>query len=147
MPLDPAIPHQHLTYRIIGAAMRVHNKIGPGYKEIFYQRAMTAELKADGLRVENEKCYDLHVDGTFIGRLYLDQLVEETVVVELKALRYLLTYEEVAQVITYLAATDLKVGLLLNFGRQKLQYKRILQPRDISAWPDRIQRYISKPKT
>jgi GxxExxY protein len=81
-----------------------------------------------------------------LDAFYLDQLVEESVVVELKAFHHLLTDEEIAQVICYLAATDLKVGLLFNFGRSRLQYKRILQPRDVSGWPDRIQRYVRKPK-
>ncbi len=146
MLVDPAIPHQDITYRIIGAAMRVHNKIGPGYREIFYQRALKAELETEGLNVEEERSFDLYVDDRFIGRIYLDHLVESNVVVELKAFHHLLTEEEVAQVIGYLAATDLKVGLLLNFGRKRLQYKRILQPRDVAGWPDRIQRYLWNPK-
>jgi PD-(D/E)XK nuclease superfamily len=87
-----------------------------------------------------------YVEGNFIGRIYLDILVDAKVIVELKALRHLLTEEEIAQTICYLAATDLKVGLLLNFGRPRLQYKRILQPRDVAGWPDRIQRYLWRPK-
>jgi GxxExxY protein len=146
MPLDPNLPHQDITYCIIGAAMRVHNKIGPGYREIHYQRALKAELEVESLVVEEERPFDLHLDGNFIGRIYLDLLVNAEVIIELKALRHLLTEEEIAQTICYLAATDLKVGLLLNFGRQRLQYKRILQPRDVAGWPDRIQRYLSRPK-
>lgn len=147
MPLDPTIPHQDITYRIIGAAMRVHNKLGPGYKEAFYQRALHAELAADGLAVEEERPFDRYVDDTFIGRIYLDHLVESLVVVELKAFPHLLTEEETAQVICYLAATDLRVGLLLNFGRKRLQYKRILQPKNVAGWPDRIQRYLWRPSS
>jgi GxxExxY protein len=146
MPLDQTLPHQELTYRIIGAAMRVHTKIGPGYREIHYQRVLRAALEAEDMVVEEERPFDLYVEGNFIGRIYLDILVDAKVIVELKALRHLLTEEEIAQTICYLAATDLKVGLLLNFGRPRLQYKRILQPRDVAGWPDRIQRYLWRPK-
>jgi GxxExxY protein len=146
VPLDQSLPHQDLTYRVIGAAMRVHNQIGPGYREVHYQRALRAEIEAEGCVVEEERPFDLYVEGNFIGRIYLDLLVDAKVVVELKAFRHMLTEEEIAQTICYLAATDLKVGLLLNFGRQRLQYKRILQPRDVAGWPDRIQRYLWSPK-
>ncbi|MFQ6015938.1 MAG: GxxExxY protein [Anaerolineae bacterium] len=146
MPLDESIPHSDITYKIIGAAMRVHNKIGPGHKESFYQRLLTAEMREDGLRVEEERPFDLYVDGTFVGRIYLDHLVEEIVIVEDKAFSHLLTDEEVAQVIAYLAATGLKVGLLFNFGRKRLQYKRILPPKKLEGWQERIQRYLWKPE-
>jgi len=145
MPLYPTIPYGDITYRIIGAAMRVHNKLGPGYKERFYQRALTAEMRAVELRVQEEWPFDLYVDDGFIGRIYLDHLVEEIVVVEVKAFPHLLTNEEIAQVICYLAATDFKVGLLFNFGRKRLEYKRILQPRNVAGWQDRIQRYLWRP--
>lgn len=64
---------------------------------------------------------------------------------ECKALAHLLTAEEVAQVITYLAATGFPVGLLLNFGRTRLQYKRILRPVKLNAWQERIGRYLWRP--
>jgi GxxExxY protein len=146
MPLDPTIPHQNITRQIIGAAMHVHNKVGPGYQEKHYQRALTAEMRAIGLGVEDEKPVDLYVDDNWIGRIYLDHLVEGVVVVEDKSFPHLLTNEEVAQVITYLAATDLKVGLLFNFGRKRLNWQRILQPKAVAGWPDRIQRYLWKPE-
>lgn len=142
MPLDPTIPHQDITRQVIGAAMQVHNKVGPGYPEKHYQRALTAEMRALGLGVEEEKPVDLYVDGNWIGRVYLDHLVAGVVVVEDKSFPHLLTNEEVAQVITYLAATDLKVGLLFNFGRKRLNWQRILQPKVVAGWPDRIQRYL-----
>jgi GxxExxY protein len=69
MALDPKIPYQDITYQIMGAAMRVHNKIGPGYKERFYHRALTAELRAADLSVEEEYPFELCVENTFIGRI------------------------------------------------------------------------------
>ncbi len=146
MPLDLTIPNQNITREIIGAAIKVHNEIGPGYKEVHYQRALTAEMQARGLAVEEEKMVELYVNDNWIGRLYLDHLAEEVVVVEDRAFPHLLTNEEVAQVVTYLAATDLKVGLLFNFGRKRLNWRRVLLPRNVADWPSHIKRYLWKPK-
>ena len=139
------ITHQDLTYQIIGAAMRVHNKLGPGHREMVYQRALSMALKETGLGFEEEKSIELTYDGEWVGLLYLDHFVEEAVVVEEKALAHLLTDEEVAQVITYLAATEAPVGLLLNFGRSRLEYKRILPPAKFDEWRDRARRYAWRP--
>ena len=146
MPLDPKVPHQDITYRIIGAAMHVHSRLGPGLDEHHYQRDLTAEMLADGLTVSEEHALEIYDGDRWLGRLYLDQLVENCIVVEVKAFSHMLTDEEVAQVICYLAATGLKVGLLLNFGRKRLEYKRILPPRKIEGWQNRIQRFLWRPK-
>jgi len=139
-------PFEETTYKIIGCAMRVHNKLGPGLREVHYQRALSVELEETGLSYEVERPVEVYSDDTFVGRLYLDHLVEEQIVVEEKALSHLLTQEEIAQVITYLCATGLNVGLLLNFGRRRLEYKRIFPPRNVTQWRDRIRRYVWNPK-
>ncbi len=146
MPLDPLVPHQGLTYKIIGAGMQVHGRLGPGLKEDHYQRALAAQLRDIGMAVSEEHYVEILDRDEWLGRLYLDLLVEDTVIVEIKAFNHLLTNEEVAQVICYLAATGYKVGLLLNFGRDRLQYKRILPPRVVQGWQDRIQRFLWRPK-
>jgi len=92
-----------------------------------------------------EQPVEIHINGAAIGLLYLDHLVEDAVVVEEKALSHLLTNEEIAQVITYLCATGTKVGLLLNFGRRKLEYKRIFPPKNVDLWRERIRRYVWVP--
>ena len=89
--------------------------------------------------------FDLVLDGVSIGLLYLDHLIEERVVVEEKAVSHPLTNDEVAQVITYLCATGNSVGLLLNFGRQRLEYKRIFPPKNVARYRERINRYVAKP--
>jgi len=140
------IPYQDITYRIIGAAMQVHNKLGPGHKEKVYQRDLTAEMREAGLKVEEEYPFALiREDGKLLGYLILDHLVEDVIVVEDKAISHLLTNEEVAQVIAYLAATVLPVGLLLNFGRKSLERKRILPPAKLAGWEERIIRYLWRP--
>ena len=125
--------------------MRVHNRLGPGLKEQHYQRALTAEMQEDGLLVEEEYPMEIYDGDTWLGRLYIDQWVEEKVVVEIKALSHLLTNLEVAQTISYLAATKASVGLLINFGRRRLEYKRILPPKKLTDWKTHIQKFLWKP--
>jgi len=147
MANEKTIPHQDITYEIIGAAMQVHNQLGPGHKEAVYQRSLTAEMRNRGLDVKEEHPFALvREDGTLLGYLIVDHLVEDAVIVEDKALSHLLTDEEVAQVICYLAATTLPVGLLLNFGRKKLEFRRILPPTKLSGWENRILRYLWRPE-
>ena len=145
MPLANNAPHSNITYLIIGAAMNVHSKIGPGHKEAVYQKMLTDEMVSRGLSVEPELAVQIVVDDKVYGLLYLDHLVNECVVVECKALAHLMTAQEIAQVITYLAATGLPVGLLLNFGRGRLQYKRIFRPKKLDDWKDYIAPYLWRP--
>lgn len=146
MPLDPRVPHADLTYRIIGAAMRVHSRLGPGLREAHYHRALTAELLADGLTVEEEYEIDVHDGDNWLGRMFIDQWVEGKIVVEIKALQHLLTDEEVAQIIGYLIASSAPVGMLINFGRRRLEYRRILPPRKTDGWKHKVERFLWKPR-
>jgi GxxExxY protein len=139
------IPSQEITYKVIGAAMRVHNELGPGLKEVLYQRALSTAMREAGLSFEEEYPFEVRFDGQFAGLLYLDHFVENEVVVELKALKHLLTDDEVGQVITYMAVTESKVGLLFNFGRERLEYKRILPPKKFDNWNARVSRYLWRP--
>ena len=141
-----ATGHDDITYRIIGAAMRVHNALGPGLREGIYQRALSEQMRADGLSFEEERPVEILLDGINVGLLYLDHLVEDAVVVETKTLRHRLTQDEVGQVITYLAATGNGVGSLLNFAGRSLEYKRILAPRKLDDWKQRIRRYTWTPR-
>jgi GxxExxY protein len=145
MPRADNAPYEDLTYQIIGAAMAVHNKLGPGHKEAVYQALLTDEMLARGLSVEPERRIEIVVDQNVHGILYLDHLVNESVVVECKAVSHLLTKEELAQVITYLAATNLHVGILLNFGRHRMEYKRVFRPKKLDDWPRYIAPYLWRP--
>lgn len=118
-----------LTYRIIGAAMRVHNRLGPGYKEEVYERDLAAELIKDGVPVETQYRVEVYDDGVLVAIFYLDLYAARTVVVEVKAFSHQLTRDELAQVINYLKATGAPVALLFNFGRRKLEYKRVFPGR------------------
>ena len=114
-----------LTYRIIGAAMTVHNVLGPGYKEEVYERALAAELNQRSIVAYRQHPVEVFHADRLVALFYLDLIVEGVVVVEVKAFSHQLTNDERAQVINYLKATGAPVGLLFNFGRRKLEYRRI----------------------
>ncbi len=114
-----------LTYRIIGAAMAVHNFLGPGYKEEVYERALAVELRDQGIHVERQFRVEVVHNGSVVGVFYLDLFVERTVVVEVKAFFHQLTNDERAQVINYLKATQAPVALVFNFGRRRLDWMRV----------------------
>ena len=117
------------TYSIIGAAMEVHNQLGCGFLEAVYQEALEMELTARGIAFQPQVELPLRYKGRVLKTFYrADFICFETVVVELKALTQLGPIEE-AQVINYLKATGFVTGLLLNFGRPSLQYKRYILDR------------------
>ncbi len=144
---DSNIPHQDITYRIIGAAMRVHRRTPRGLKERHYQLALTAEMIADGLTTPEEYHLEIYDGDVWLGRLYLDHWVNDCVVVEDKAVSHQMGDDEIAQVIAYLAATGARVGLLLNFGRSRLEYKRILPPKSLQGWQTHIAKYLWRPES
>ena len=119
-----------LTYRIIGAAMAVHNALGYGFKEEVYERALLVELARREIAAESQFPVDVVYEGEMAGLFYLDLFVEGQVVVEIKAFSHQLTNDELAQMINYLKATQAPVGLLFNFGRRRLEYRRIFPGKD-----------------
>ncbi len=117
--------HSDITHKIIGCAMTVHNTLGNGFQEVIYQRALAIEFKKAGLAFQREQEMPIFYDGYEIGTRRVDFFVENKVMVEIKALTQV---EEVhwAQTINYLEAYNLEVGLLVNFGAKKLQFKRFI---------------------
>jgi GxxExxY protein len=114
---------QELTEKIIGCAMRVHSALGPGFLESVYAKALEHELRKIGVKVECEKVITVKYDGVVVGEFSADKLVAEKVIVEEKAVQSLVSAHEV-QLVNYLTATGMEIGLLLNFGAQRLEYKR-----------------------
>ena len=115
--------HEQLTGTVIGCAMQVHTILGPGYLESVYQNALAHELRKRGVLVELKKRVLVHYDGVVVGDYEADMLVEDRVLVENKAIRSLTPRDE-AQLVNYLTATQLDIGLLLNFGAGRLEFKR-----------------------
>jgi GxxExxY protein len=116
--------HSELTEKIIGCAMKVHSTLGNGFQELIYQRCLEIEMSKQGLSFEREKEMPIFYDGISVGKRRVDFFVDGKVMVELKALIQL---EDVhlAQAINYLEAYGMEIGLLINFGGQRLEFKRV----------------------
>lgn len=131
MPLVTDATGNDLTYKLIGMAMEIHNEIGHGFKEEVYEKAF--EVKLNHADIEPFHQFEVFVDfeGERVATFYLDLFPQQLVVVEVKAFSHQLTNDEMAQVINYLKATGAPVGLLFNFGRRKLEYRRVFPGKDM----------------
>lgn len=107
--------YSELTEKIISVFFHVYNELGFGFLEKVYQNAMFLELKARGFNVEAQKKIMVHYKGTEVGEYYADLMIDNLVILELKAVEVLVIEHE-NQLLNYLKATDKEVGLLLNFG-------------------------------
>jgi len=114
---------EDLTRAIIGSAYNVYNKMGFGFLESVYEKCMLIELRKAGLSVETQKRIPVNYDGQPVGDFIADLVVEGDVVVELKSVGQLAKAHEI-QLVNYLVATGLSVGLLINFGEAKVDVKR-----------------------
>jgi len=114
-----------LASKIIGCVYAVSNTLGCGFLEKVYQNALLVELKSLGLSTKAQQAIEVHYKNTVVGEYFADILVNEQVILELKAC-HSLTPEHQSQCMNYLKATHLKVCLLINFGRPKVDTKRIL---------------------
>ena len=116
--------HEDLTHKIIGCAYKVYKKLGFGFLEIIYRKAMVIELTRAGLKVEEEKPLEVHYDeGEVLGKFSADLFVEDIVVVELKSVQHTVKDHEV-QLVNYLNALIKDIGLLINFGPSGVEVKR-----------------------
>jgi GxxExxY protein len=112
--------------RVIGAAVAVHMALGPGFLEGIYERALEMELSAANLNFESQLRVPIHYRGQLVGVHRLDLLVEASIVVELKAVSTVLD-AHLAQLRSYLKATDTRIGLLLNFNAPVLAVRRVVR--------------------
>lgn len=114
------------VYKIIGAAMEVHKYLGNGFLEAVYQEALSLEFDVQDIPYEQQKEINIFYKGLLLDKTYrTDFLCYNKIIVELKAASALASDHE-AQLLNYLKATGLKVGLLINFGAESLQYKRMV---------------------
>ncbi|MCC5916465.1 MAG: GxxExxY protein [Cryomorphaceae bacterium] len=116
--------HSELTGKIIGCAMKVHSTLGNGFQEVIYQRCLAIEMEKQGLGFARELEMTIYYEGIDVGTRRVDFLVDDKVMVELKAVTKL---EDVhlAQALNYLEAYKLETGLLINFGSKSLEFKRV----------------------
>ncbi len=117
--------YSDITEKIIGCAMKVHRKLGNGYREEIYQRCLAMEFDKIGLSYSREVEIPIYYDNTKVGSRRADFVVEKKVIVETKAIRKL-ENDDWAQSINYLEAFNYEVGLLINFGAKSLEFKRFI---------------------
>jgi GxxExxY protein len=115
-------PYSDITGKIIGCAMKVHNKLGNGFQEVIYQRALAIEMRKANLNFLREFEMNIHYDDEVIGNRRADFLVEDKIMVEIKALSEL-DNSQPAQTMNYLEAYNLEIGLLINFGQKAYNSK------------------------
>jgi GxxExxY protein len=129
-------PWLKYTYKTIGLAMEVHNELGPGHRESVYHNAMAAKCGKAELNFEDEPFIPITLDdGTVVGGNSPDLVIEQSVIVELKARSHLMTNDDVARIIGYFAALpQCPVALYINFGRPRLEYRRLLPPKKVTAF-------------
>ena len=122
-PLNALVSSDQLSQKVIGEAMHVHRILGSGFAELVYQNSLVIRLKKAGLTVEVGKPLPVYFEGDIVGNFETDIIVEGRLLLELKAVSVLVPAHEV-QLVNYLTATLIDVGLLLNFGSKSLEIKR-----------------------
>ena len=118
-------PQNKLTEIIIGLAFEVYNELGSGYPEKVYKNSLAVKLKRENIDYVLEKYCKIEVDGVKVGHFFIDIVVENKVAVELKA-RGEIYKKDQAQLLTYLKTSNIKIGLILLFGKEKVEIKRLI---------------------
>lgn len=117
---------EELTKKIIGIAMAVHCALGPGFKESVYHKALYISLQNRSILAENEKSFQVIFNGAIVGNFRVDLFVERKVILELKAVDTIMPRIFRTQLVSYLKAAKVEVGLLINFGKPSLEYERVV---------------------
>jgi len=122
--INNSYKHSEITAKIIGCALKVHSTLGNGFQEVIYQRCLAIEMEIQGLKFSRELEIPIYYESINVGARRVDFLVEEKVIVELKAISKL---EDIqfAQALNYLEAYKLETGLLINFGSKSLEFRRV----------------------
>jgi GxxExxY protein len=118
--------HENVTEQIINAFYHVYNELGYGFLEKVYQNALFSELKSRGFKVEAQKQFKVYYRGLIVGEYYADIVIDDLVILELKAVEVIVEEFE-AQLLNYLKASTVEVGLLLNFGKTPQIKRKVFQ--------------------
>lgn len=121
--------YEDLTQKVIGTCFEVSRELGIGFVEGVYESAMVVALAQKGIQIEAQVPLKVKFRGVIVGEFFVDILVENKLIVELKAVSALRP-EHQAQVINYLKATGIEVGLLVNFGNARVEYRRLYRNKD-----------------
>ena len=122
--------HKQLTYKLIGIFYRIHSTLGCGFPERIYQRAIELELKRENIPYGKQKEFKVSYNGIEVGYSRLDLIIDNKIIVELKAIERLPKVHK-EQLISQLKASPYEVGLLVNFGASKLEYIRIIRSKSV----------------
>lgn len=117
--------HSEVTGQVIGAAFEVWKILGYGFLEKVYENALVVELKLRGVTIDQQQAIDVYYKGVRVGQYIADLFADQKVIVEIKAEREYNSKHE-AQLLNYLKATGIRVGLLINFGEKKCEFKRLI---------------------
>jgi len=121
--------YRELTEKIIGCAYRVYNNMGFGFLESVYEKCLLIELKKEGFQAETQKPVTVTYGGEVVGEFKADMLVEDAIILELKSVNQIAKAHEI-QLVNYLVATSKPVGLIINFGEEKVEVKRKIRELD-----------------
>ena len=122
---EKEIVYKELSYKIIGLAMEVHSKLGYGFLEKVYENAMILLFKREGINARKQAPIKVYFEGGVVGEYFVDILVEDKIILEIKALDKIIDVH-IAQTLNYLKATGSQLAIILNFGKKKLEYERIV---------------------
>ena len=120
------ILYKDLSYKIVGIAMRVHSKLGYGFLEKVYENALMVLFRREGIEAKQQVPITVYFEEEVVGNYYADILVQDKVILEIKSVENIID-AHIAQTLHYLKATGLRLAIILNFSKEKLEYKRIVK--------------------
>ena len=123
---EEKILYKDLSYKIVGLAMEAHNKLGYGFLEKVYENALMVLLRKEGIKAERQAPITVYFDGEVVGDYYADILIDNKIILELKAAVNIADTHR-AQTLNYLKATGLRLAMILNFGKERLEYERLVK--------------------
>ncbi len=125
MDTNRKILHKDLSYKIVGLAMQIHSELGFGFLEKVYENSMMVLFRRENIMAKQQAPISVSFEGEIVGDYYADILIEDKIILELKAIEKI-TDAHKAQALNYLKATGLKLASIINFGKQRLEYERIV---------------------
>jgi GxxExxY protein len=120
--------YPELSYKLMGVLFKIHSDLGPSYTEKQYQKAIAIQLNSRHINFQKEAPVTLSYENKEFGKFYADFLIEDKIVLEIKTVKFLRPHD-VKQVLKYLEALRIKLGILVNFRKDRLEYKRIINNR------------------
>ena len=123
--MEDKIVYKDLSYQIVGLAIQVRKELGYGFLEKVYENALMVLLEENGIKAEQQVSIKVHFHGRVVGNYIADILVEDSLILEIKTIENISRYER-AQTINYLKATNLKLAIVLNFGKDNLTHERFV---------------------